>query len=64
MKIIEDKHNISNQQAATNFKLSRAYFLQKTQKAIIPIISKRKTKLIQTTRETVTSLEAVSQGHT
>ena len=64
MKIIEDKHNISNQQAATNFKLSRANFLQKTQTAIIPIISKRKTKLIQTTRETVTSLEAVSQGYT
>ena len=64
MKIIEDKHNISNQQAATNFKLSRANFLQKTQKAIIPIISKRKTKLIQTTGETVTSLEEVSQGHT
>ena len=44
MKIIEGKHNISEQQPISN--QVEEIFSNKIQKTIIPILSKRKTKCI------------------
>ena len=50
MKIITDKHNISKQQPILN--QVEKFFSNRTQKTILPIIIKIKTKWIQTIRET------------
>ena len=44
MAVIEDKHNISEQQPISN--QAGETFSNKTQKTIIPIINQRKTKSI------------------